>query len=127
MKTFLFLVVIHWVADFLFQDEKWATNKSKNNKDLLSHTLTYSSILFISIYGWTYDYINSLIFFIITLILHTITDYISSRIVSYKFNKGEYGSKIPNLGAFSIIGIDQVLHYFQLVITYEILFGFGVN
>jgi hypothetical protein len=127
MKTFLFLVVIHWISDFLFQDEQWAINKSKNNKALLKHTFTYSGIFFVSICAWTNDFSTSLIFFVVTFILHTVTDYISSRIVAYKFNKGEYCSKIPNLGAFSIIGIDQVLHYFQLVITYHILFGFGVN
>lgn len=38
------IIIIHWFADFLMQDEKWALGKSKNWKDLLSHTFTYKSL-----------------------------------------------------------------------------------
>jgi len=126
------IIIIHWIADFVFQDEKWALGKSKNWGDLLSHTLTYSSIwLFIGmILLICFDtdvkqikgFASNVIYFsIITFIAHTITDYITSRIVSKKFAKGEYGSAIPNFGGFTIIGIDQVLHYVQLFLTYSIL------
>lgn len=131
------IIIVHWFADFLMQDEKWALGKSKNWKDLLNHTFTYSFIwLFIGglIYlqhfkpyngGLELNYENyvlpGLLFVIITLIAHTITDYFTSRIVSKKFAKGEYGSSIPNTGAFTIIGIDQVLHYIQLFTTYYYL------
>lgn len=57
----------------------------------------------------------------ITFICHTATDYVTSRIVSKKFAKGHYGSAIPNFGAFTIIGFDQILHYIQLFLTYYIL------
>ena len=30
---------------------------------------------------------------------------------------------IPNLGAFSVIGFDQVLHYIQLIITWKLIFN----
>jgi hypothetical protein len=63
----------------------------------------------------------SLLFGVITFITHTATDYFTSRIVSKKFAKQEYGSPIPNFGAFTIIGIDQVLHYIQLFLTYQLL------
>ena len=113
----LFLVVvIHYIADFIFQDEKWATNKSKDNKSLLTHTFTYSIITLI---GWNllFDGLsvyNQFIVFGFTWSLHTLTDYITSRIVSRKFFYKELGSPIPNFGAFSMIGMDQVFHYGQL-------------
>jgi len=131
------IIIVHWVADFLMQDEKWAIGKSKNWEDLLNHTFTYSFIwLFtgIIIYlqhfkpyngGLDIGYENyifpGLLFVLITLITHTITDYFTSRIVSKKFAKGEYGSSIPNTGGFTIIGLDQVLHYIQLFTTYYYL------
>jgi predicted membrane protein len=125
------IIFVHWVADFVCQDEKWALGKSKNWNDLLSHTLTYSliwalpvCILFgIGNRGGTVEWyvINSLLFVLITFIFHTITDYFTSRIVSKKFAKGEYGSPIPNLGGFTVIGGDQVLHYVQLFLTYWII------
>lgn len=128
------IIIIHWFADFLMQDEKWALGKSKNWKDLLSHTVTYSCItglLYLILFPCTFNfpdffttklgYLNIFCFVIITFITHTITDYFTSRIVSKKFAKQEYGSAIPNFGAFTIIGIDQVLHYIQLFLTYYLL------
>ncbi len=116
----LIIIVCHWFADFLMQDEKWALGKSKNWNDLLNHTVFYS---FIWIFGIMFflSPVKSIIFAGITFVFHTVTDYFTSRIVSKKFERKEYGSSIPNIGAFTIIGIDQVLHYFQLFITYYLL------
>jgi hypothetical protein len=134
MMTAFIIVVIHFIADFIFQAEQWATNKSKSNRALLLHTATYSfiwffasSFLFIQpcdLSNWAYakvDIIKMLEFAAITFVAHTITDYLTSRVVSQKFANNEYGSPIPNLGAFTIIGFDQVLHYGQLFGTYYLL------
>lgn len=126
------IIIIHWIADFIMQDEKWALGKSKNWTDLLNHTFTYSicwyiPIIFMFMYlssnNWENSMyvINSMFFLFITLICHTTTDYFTSRIVSKKFANKEYGSVIPNLGGFTIIGFDQVLHYIQLFTTYYYL------
>jgi hypothetical protein len=129
------IIIIHYIADFIFQDEKWALGKSKNMNDLISHTLMYTLIWFLSfisfagvnvlilgLHGDYYGYtLKILLFFPITFILHTITDYFTSRVVSKKFANKEYGSPIPNFGAFTIIGFDQVLHYVQLFTTYFLL------
>jgi hypothetical protein len=125
------IIVIHWIADFVFQDEKWALGKSKNWYDLIAHTYTYSLIWVGFAFIWMIFDINNaskiarltLWFWPITFIAHTITDYFTSRIVSKRFAKGYYGSAIPNFGAFTIIGIDQVLHYIQLFGTYVLLNG----
>ncbi|NDA78911.1 MAG: DUF3307 domain-containing protein [Actinobacteria bacterium] len=127
-----FLVIcVHYVADFIFQAEKWATTKSKSNLSLLSHVSVYSTLWILPSYAilanlrpgesreW-YLY-STILFFILTFLSHFITDYITSRIVSEKFSSGKYGSPIPNFGAFSIIGLDQVLHYAQLFTTLYLL------
>lgn len=127
----LSITSIHWVSDFIFQDERWAINKSKNFYALLNHTFVYSilwylPLVFLTKYNTNHSLNNipyeALLFVIITFIFHTTTDYFTSKIVSKKFENKHYGSAIPNLGAFTIIGFDQVLHYFQLFITYYILF-----
>jgi len=119
------IIIIHWFADFLMQDEKWALGKSKNWNDLINHTITYSIMwlcIGILISFFKYDIIFKVFYFsFITFIFHTITDYFTSRIVSKKFANKEYGSSIPNFGGFTIIGIDQVLHYIQLFTTYYYL------
>ena len=121
------IIVIHWIADFVMQDEKWALGKSKNWKDLLSHTATYSYSFWILInmcselfsLGLTFYW--SFYFLLITFVCHTITDYFTSRVISKRFANKHLGGPIPSFGAFSIIGFDQVLHYVQLFITYWIL------
>ena len=135
LTVILSIIFIHWVADFIFQAEEWAVNKSKSLKALLKHTVMYSFIWYIvllgfAIYGTRFNgpKIEDLgwtpwmgLFPVITFVFHTITDYFTSKIVSRKFANNEYGSSIPNLGAFSVIGFDQVLHYIQLFGTYYLL------
>lgn len=117
------IIVIHWIADFVMQDEKWALGKSKNWKDLLSHTMTYSFmwIVGLGLFIPTLMALPLFYFVIITFICHTTTDYFTSRVVSKRFTDKYLGGPIPNFGAFSIIGFDQVLHYVQLFITYQLL------
>jgi hypothetical protein len=114
------IIIIHWIADFVFQDEKWALSKSKNWSDLLSHTSVYSIVWIIPMF-FMLPLNHVLVFWFITFLAHTITDYFTSRIVSKKFENKHYGSAIPNFGAFTIIGIDQLLHYIQLFTTYYLL------
>lgn len=120
MTVIVTILFIHWVADFIYQDEEWAINKSIDNNALLKHTITYSIVWYIPMI-FILGIWKSTIFVTITFILHTLTDYFTSRIVSKKFQNKEYGSNIPNFGAFTIIGFDQFLHYIQLILTYKLL------
>ena len=133
LTEILAIIFVHFITDFIFQDEKCALAKSKYFIDLLNHTTMYSIIWFI--FGililTSIDNINTIIkynpgdiilFTFITFIFHTITDFFTSKIVSKKFENKHYGSAIPNFGAFTLIGFDQVLHYIQLFVTYCILF-----
>ena len=66
---YIFAIIFnHWVADFVFQDEKWALGKSKSNRELLKHTITYSLLLFpLAIFlGW-----NIIPFILINFILYS--------------------------------------------------------
>jgi hypothetical protein len=121
------ILIIHFIGDFVLQTDKQAKGKSKNWGDLLSHTLTYSGFwLFIgtmwSISSNIYTHFNYLFdwwivwkFSIITFIFHTITDYFTSRLNSKLWTKGD----VHNF--FVSIGFDQILHYVQLFLTYQLL------
>lgn len=119
------IIFIHWLADFVFQTHWQATNKSKDDMALLSHTATYSITWFIPIFvlflyfckiNDVYFKINASVFFcVITLVIHTITDYFTSRLNSKLWAKGD----IHNF--FVSIGFDQCLHYVQLFLTYYLL------
>ena len=115
------IIIVHWIADFIFQDEKWALGKSKNTFDLTAHTAVYSVLWWFPMSIMLGSFLLGELFVIITFVTHTATDYFTSRVVSKKFAEGKYGSPIPNFGAFTIIGFDQVLHYIQLFLTYYLL------
>jgi hypothetical protein len=114
------IIFIHWVADFVFQTDWQAQNKSKNNKALLSHTWTYSLVWFT--FGAFYamsdpNYVpwSLSLFVLITFVAHTITDYFTSRLNSKLWAKGD----VHNF--FVSVGFDQVLHYVQLFGTFYLL------
>jgi hypothetical protein len=120
----LTILLIHWFADFVMQTDWQAKNKSKSWKPLLAHTGTYS-LVWLMIGGPIFYATSSLSFFdsfavvfvftMITFALHTITDFITSRINSRLWAEG----KVHNF--FVSVGFDQVLHYAQLFLTYELL------
>jgi len=117
------LIVIHYIADFMYQDEDMALGKSKNYKQLLRHTVTYTIVFFVfcALFCVFFDIhwtSKNLLFFPITFICHTVIDYFTSKVVSKKFENKIFYTGIPNFGAFSIIGMDQVLHYGTLFLTY---------
>ena len=125
------LIVLHFINDFIFQDEEWAVNKSRSITALLNHTKTYSLLWTIPIFfiikyfGDDFNILQIVVktidFVLITFIMHTLTDYFTSKVTSYLYSRGKYGSSIPNLGFFTMIGFDQVLHYAQLFMTIYIL------
>ncbi len=107
INVLLLILAIHFIADFIFQTSNQAKNKSSSNKALLEHTFIYS-ICFLPFFG--------LAFVVITMILHTITDYISSRITKKLWERKE----VHNF--FVIIGLDQLLHTVALIYTYKVLY-----
>jgi hypothetical protein len=126
----LILMLSHYIADFWTQSRWEADNKSKSNFALMSHVMTYTLTLFVIfslicivlLYRISTNQIeeigfdlNILWFFPITLLLHFITDYITSRITSYLYRT----NKIKSF--FSVIGFDQILHYVQIFLTYHFL------
>ena len=114
----IYLIIAHYIADFIFQDEEWATNKSKDIRSLLKHTYTYSFVFTLLVW-LIFPWYIAFTFFSTMLLSHTAIDYVTSKIVSRKFQNKEYGSSIPNFGAFSIIGFDQVLHYITIFLTLD--------
>jgi hypothetical protein len=90
----------YWVADFIFQAEEWAINKSKSFATLIKHTLIYTlitalmwlalfpcSIAVPGIFQIEPGYINTVLASIITFVTHTCVDYFTSK-SSLNFRSG---------------------------------------
>lgn len=120
--TDIFVILItHYIADFILQTDEDAKGKSANIICLLKHTITYT--LFWCLVGSLYVLVNPIYqtgqgfmyFIFITFTCHTIQDYFISRLVKKYFDKKDFHT------GFVVIGFDQLLHYFQLIFTFQLL------
>jgi hypothetical protein len=125
VSIFIYILIVHFLADFALQTHEQATKKSTGsiwNKQkyfftfeglswLTYHVSTYSmSWFFASIF--LFDSIwKALLFSIITFIAHWITDYITSRIGKPFWENKDFHN------GFVVVGADQVFHYVQLILT----------
>lgn len=109
-----YLIIIHFISDFWFQTENQALTKSKDFNALTSHVLTYSGLITFFVYMYSFNFIFSLLFGMITFTFHWVIDFYTSQKTNYYYeNKQMYG--IP--GFWFIISIDQALHLIQLNLT----------
>ena len=111
------IIFIHWFADFVMQSDWQAKNKSKNNRALTGHVLTYSALWIppVLLYSAITGNIAILLFPLITFVCHWITDYFTSRLNTKLWTQGD----VHNF--FVSVGFDQVLHYGQLFLTFYLL------
>ncbi len=125
MITFILILIMiigHWLGDFSFQSKELAVVKHKNLAQQCFHALTYGSIwLIIGLILWfvgfpSLNLIGIFLFFGITVITHFFVDETISKF-GYKYLNN--GNTNDFLG---IMHIDQLLHYLQLFLTYELLF-----
>ena len=115
----IYLMFCHYIADFCLQTENQAKNKSSNILKLLEHTYLYSLFMLLTSLLF-FTQLEAMIFGLSCFILHTITDFVSSRLSEIQYQKQKMNGII---GFWSIIGMDQFLHFVQIYLTYEFLRG----
>lgn len=112
-QLFIFILLIHFLADFGLQTHEQATKKSSSDEYLFYHVGIYSLIWFIGA-NLFLDFEHSFYFAVLTFIAHFITDAITSRISKPFFEKQDFHN------GFVVVGFDQVLHYLQLYLTFKL-------
>lgn len=128
-ETALLIILLHFIGDFLCQNDSMAINKSKSVYWLSIHVLIYSFALFAGTFLLLdfRDFDALISFALINFVLHWITDFFTSRLTSYLYMKAENNPKEVFLfnswrhWFFSAIGADQVIHYLCLILTYQYL------
>lgn len=115
----LFILLVHWFADFVMQTEHMSKRKSSSNYYLTMHVTVYA---FVTITIWaivipfTPIHVSSLgiwLSFAAIFTTHWITDYFTSRWTTRLYKEERYHD------FFVVIGFDQVLHYTQLLLTFN--------
>lgn len=112
-STLGFILLIHFLADFGLQTHDQATGKSTSTKWLTYHVGVYSTIWLL--FSWFYFnmFLIALTFSVITFICHWCTDWLTSRIGKPFWDKQDFHN------GFVVVGFDQVLHYVQLILTFQ--------
>lgn len=128
------LLVIHFIGDFVLQNDWMAKGKSKWEVDplpLLAHVGVYS-LMFVA---WGFK------FMAVTWVLHLLTDMITSKVTSrlwfFQSTGQFYNVSGCHLGVarhelfipvggnrhwfFVVIGLDQLIHYVCLALTWRFL------
>jgi hypothetical protein len=119
MWVFIYILLVHWIADFLLQTRHMATRKSESNYYLTLHVTIYSFtsivlwVLFFLIIGIHMTTFTVFLSFAVTFATHWLTDYITSRQTS-KFYKAENYKCF-----FDMVGFDQWIHALTLFLTYN--------
>jgi hypothetical protein len=117
----LYIILTHWVADFILQTNHMAERKSTSNYYLTMHVSVYSTVtiiswlIFFSILGIHNTIWVNLLAYVLIFSTHWITDYFTSRKNSVLWKNKQVHD------FFVMIGFDQTLHYYQLVLIYYIV------
>lgn len=114
--TFVALLAVHWIADFVLQTHWQASNKSKNNVALTRHVMIYTACIgAASLLLLGHDNLGWPVFMIGNGALHWITDYFTSRWSSKLYAKQDWHN------FFVVIGLDQLIHQVTLATTLWLL------
>ena len=102
-----YLLLAHFVADFIFQTSKMGLKKSSSNLILGVHIAIYTTVL----WAMMLAYGLPVWFAVLNGMVHWITDYCSSRM-------GKYYYEQKRMYAFwKVIGLDQLAHTVTLLWT----------
>lgn len=107
---FTFILIAHWIGDYLLQTTSMATEKSYRLKWLSLHILTYSSVLF-AFCLFLFSFEVALAYTLVNGFLHAGIDFITSR------QSRKYQDR-PRI-FYPILGFDQMLHMLSLYLTFH--------
>lgn len=102
----LAMVWLHWLGDFLFQNDDMATKKGSEFKWLTLHVGVYCIPLVY--FSWQFAVVN--------FVIHWMIDAVTSRIGGRLQKEGKVGM------FFKVLGFDQALHMTTLYGAYFLMF-----
>lgn len=105
ISQLIYLLTMHWVMDFIVQNDWMAKNKSSNVWALSAHVALYSI-------PW---FFISIPFALVNGISHLVIDSATSKMSKYFFEREDYHN------GFVVIGFDQLLHVVILLVSYGIV------
>lgn len=109
----LLILFVHTVADFVFQTDRMAKGKSTDSKILADHIVVYTIFMVPVVLLLPNGLVWGTRWLLLNAVLHFATDFVTSRMTSYLWQKGDRHN------FFVVIGFDQFLHAAALLTTYQ--------
>ncbi len=107
----LYIMLSHFLADFVCQSHEMATKKYNNLNWLLAHVGVYTLVLFLLMWPVVGLY-ASFSFAVLNGLAHLIVDFVTSKGTHYFFEKKDYHN------GFVVVGLDQLIHVSILFLTF---------
>lgn len=110
----IWTLFLHWLADFVFQTDWMALNKSKSRAALGAHVGVYSLVILIGMVlacpwtHWSFFAILGLV--AVNAACHYATDGITSKISGHLFKQAQGGNAEARRKFWWVIGFDQFIH-----------------
>jgi hypothetical protein len=111
VNIILFILVVHWLADFVLQTDWQATNKSTRADALLLHVGTYTLAMLVAALIAIRPLDEAVTWAVLNGVLHLATDFVTSRLSASAFKRGDRHT------FFVVIGFDQLIHQATLIGT----------
>lgn len=101
----IWIMFLHWIADFVCQSDAMAVRKSSSPKWLLLHVAVYTAVM---AFTCIFSPINALSTIAYIFGTHLVVDFFTSKMAAELWKCGERHH------FFVIIGFDQFLHFVTL-------------
>ena len=105
------IIVLHFLADFVFQSNDMAMKKSSSNAWLAYHGGVYM-LPFLFMIVFFRDLATTALYMLVNGGIHFLVDFFSSRVAR------EYRRQDRNHEFFLVIGADQAIHMLTLILTF---------
>ena len=126
---FIYILCLHYVADFIFQPYDLSVKKSESYTALFSHVTIYACTIYIGLL-LVVDLECALKFAGLNFIFHFLVDWATSRVISGNSSRLVLDPDVTkpihkrlNLwGPIGLLGFDQLLHQLLLLISTYMVF-----
>jgi len=126
---FIYILCLHYVADFIFQPYDLSVEKSESYTALFSHVTIYACTIYLGLL-LVADIECALKFAGLNFIFHFLVDWSTSRVISDNSSRllldpddtKPIHKRLKLWGPISLLGFDQLLHQALLLIAAYIVF-----
>jgi hypothetical protein len=126
LGVYFVLLFGHFLGDYVFQSRLQSLHKGHNLGALLLHVASYAGIMTAAFWvgvvtmqvTMPFLLYSAIVFFVAVFATHFVVDFLATRVYNYLWTEHKYKA------FFSVVGFEQLLHQYVLLIATIWLVGF---